>query len=79
MQPPTLMAVFFWDAFTSFVTPNIGKESVPIQLAQCWFRRLAFSDAKIVIYLSSEIHGSNFIKQHSGTVMVWNYQNADCG
>ena len=27
---------------------------------------------------SSKIYGSNFIKQHSETVMVLNYQNADC-
>jgi len=25
-----------------------------------------------------KIYGSNFIKQHSETVVVWNYQNADC-
>jgi len=49
----------------------IGNESVPIQLAQCWFPGLAASNAEI-------IYGSNFIKQHSETVMVWNYQNADC-
>jgi len=48
----------------------IGNESVPIQLAQCWFPGLAASNAEI-------IYGSNFIKQHSETVMVWNYQNAD--
>jgi len=27
---------------------------------------------------SNKIHGSNFIKQHSETVMVWNFQDADC-
>jgi len=27
---------------------------------------------------SSEIHGSNFIKQHSETLTVWNWKNADC-
>ena len=26
----------------------------------------------------NKIYGSNFIKQHSETVMVWNYQNTDC-
>jgi len=30
------------------------------------------------VYFSNKIYGSNFIKQHSDTVMVWNYQNADC-
>jgi len=35
---------------------------------------LAISNAKISIYFSNKIHGSNFIKQHSETVMVWSYQ-----
>ena len=30
------------------------------------------------IYFSNKLYGSNFIKQHSETVMVWNYQNSDC-
>ena len=30
------------------------------------------------IYFWNKIYGSNFIKQHSETVVVWNYQNADC-
>jgi len=51
---------------------RIGSESVPIQLTQCRFRRLAISNAKISIYFSNKIYGSNFIKQHSETVMVWN-------
>jgi len=50
-----------------------GNESVPIQLAQCWFPRLAISDAsKIYIYFSSKIHESNFIERHSETVTVRN-------
>jgi len=48
----------------------IGNESVPIQLAQCWFPRLAISSAKIYIYFLHKIFGSNFIKQHSETGMV---------
>jgi len=48
------------------------------QLAQCRFPGLAISNAKILIYFSSKIYGSNFIKQHSETVTVWNYWNADC-
>jgi len=42
----------------------------PIQLAQCWFPRLAISSAKIVIYFSNKICRSSFIKQHSETVMA---------
>ena len=29
-------------------------------------------------FFSNKIYLSNFIKQHSETVMVWNYRNADC-
>ena len=56
----------------------IGNESVPIQLAQCRFPGLAISSAKILIYFLNKIYGSNFIKQHSETVVVRKYQNADC-
>ena len=45
-------------------------DSVPIQLAQCRSPGLAIFNAKILIYFSSKIYGSNFIKQHSETVMV---------
>ena len=34
--------------------------------------------AKILIYFSNKIYGNSVVKQRSGTVMVWNYQNADC-
>jgi len=55
----------------------MGNEIAPIQLAQCRFLGLAIFNAKIIIYFSNKIYGSNFIKQHSETVMVWSYQNAD--
>ena len=45
---------------------------VPVPWAgyfQCW---------NINIIFSSKTHGSNFIRQHSETVMVWNLQTADC-
>jgi len=61
----------------------IWNDSAPIQLAQCQVRRLAISDAKVLICFSNKMHGSNFIEQQFcqtalGTVMVWNYQNTDC-
>jgi len=62
---------------TSTKTPcaaHIGNVSLPIQLTQCRFPGLAISNAKILIYFSNKIHRSNFIKQHSETVMVWNYR-----
>jgi len=43
----------------------IWNETVPIQLAQCWFHALAVSDAKIC-----STYGSNFVKQQSETAMV---------
>ena len=61
-------------------TGRVGNESVPIQLAQCWFPGLAISSARpeiSIYFFSNKIRGSNFIKQHSETVTVWNYQNAD--
>ena len=39
------------------------RESVPIQLAQCWFPGLVIFNAEI------KIHGCNFIKQCSETVI----------
>jgi len=57
---------------------TIRNQRVLIQLAQCRFPRLAISNDKILTYFSNKIYGSNFIKHHWETVMVWNYQNADC-
>jgi len=53
---------------------GIGNKSVPIQVAQCWFPGLAISSAKILIYFSNKICGSNFIKRYSKTVMARTYQ-----
>ena len=50
------------------MTLNIGSESVPIQLAECWFPGLAISSAEIRMRFSNETHESNFIRQHSETV-----------
>jgi len=52
---------------------GLWNESVPILLSQCWFSGLAISTAKLVIHFSNKIHGSNFIKQHPETVMVWGH------
>ena len=57
---------------------RIGHKSAPIQLAQCWFPGLAISSAKIFIYFSNKIYRSDFVEQHTETVMVWNNGNADC-
>jgi len=55
----------------------IGNESVPIQLAQCWFPGLAIFNAKTEHIFWNKVCKSNFIKKQSETVMVWNQQNAD--
>ena len=65
-------------AITQSSPTAIGNESVPIQLAQCRFPGLAISSAKILVYFFNKIYGSNFTKQHSETVIVRKYQNADC-
>ena len=36
------------------------------------------SKIKTALLISTAIRRSDFIKQHSETVMVWNYQNANC-
>ena len=59
------------------ISTAIRNESAPIQLAQCRLLAMAISNAKILIYFFI-IRRSDFIKQHSETVMVWNYQNANC-
>jgi len=62
---PTLGRIFF--QINRVLT---GNESVPIQITQCWFPGLAIPMLKYEYFFSNKIHGSNFIKQHSETVMV---------
>ena len=51
----------------------IEDESVPIQLAQCWFPGSAIFNAKnINTFFSDKLYGSNFIRQRSKTATVWN-------
>ena len=59
---------------------RIRNKSAPIQLSQCRFPLLAISNGKILVrfFSKNKIYGSSFIKQHSKTDMVWNYQNTDC-
>jgi len=42
------------------------NENVLIQLAQCWFLGLAISKAKILVYFSKKIYGSNFFQTALG-------------
>jgi len=80
--------VQFVDVHCSLNTPSpclhsstfdiIGNASAPTQLAQCRFPGLAISSAQILMYFSKILYGSTLIKQYSETVMVRNYQNADC-
>ena len=58
------------EARSSCHDSTVGNESVPIQLAQCWFYGPAISNAKTNISFSNKIHGSNFIEQHAETAMV---------
>jgi len=71
--------VFFGEVTaTDQIVIALGNESVPIQLAQCRLTGLAIFKAKILIYFSNKMYGNNRIKQHSQTVAVWHYENADC-
>ena len=54
------------------------NERAPMQLAHCRFPGLAISSAQILMYFSKILYGSTLIKQYSETVMVRNYQNANC-
>jgi len=49
----------------------IGNESVPIQLAQCWFSRPAIPMPKYKYIFSNKMHRRNFMKQHSETCYGW--------
>jgi len=50
------------------VVCNIGNESVPIHLAQCWFPGLASSNAKNVnLFLNETYTENNFINQSNCT------------
>jgi len=48
---------------------EIGNESVPIQLAQCWSPGLAIFNANIQIYFSNKMFGSNFV--NSTRKLLW--------
>ena len=41
-------------------------------------RLFQWRNINIGVYVSNKIHGSSFINQHSETVVVWNYPDADC-
>jgi len=49
---------------------NIGNDSVPIQLAQCWFPGLAISNAKYKYIFQTKYPEAIFVEQHAETVMV---------
>jgi len=51
-------------------TSSIGNESVPIQLASDGSLGWPFSSLKYKYIFWNNIYGSNFIKQHSETVIV---------
>jgi len=56
IQHPGLMMLMMMMMMTdvnSQLDLYIGNESVPIQLAQCWFRGLAISNTKVYIFLKN--------------------------
>jgi len=64
------------------VTYRERKSADTIGTVQGRFPGLAISNAKILIYLSNKIYGSNLSnstwKLNKITIMAWNYQKADC-
>ena len=67
LRNPTL-GYRVWATYFTFGRRN---ESAPKQLAQCRFSGLAISNAKVLIniFRYPRVHGRNFFKQHSETVM----------
>ena len=52
-----------------------GKESVPIELAQCWFLAWAGHFQRLIYIFSNKIYGNSFIKHLSETVII---NKVDC-
>jgi len=79
----TRVSVTAWLAATrthsarSVLSLHIANESVPYtHSAGCLGWPPAVLEYKYIF--QNKINEINFIKQHSETVVVWNYQNADC-
>ena len=64
-----------WEALILNKSPietlPVGNESVPIQLAQCRFRGLAISSAKILIYTFFQIKYTKAILSNSTRKLLW--------
>jgi len=56
--------------------PHRWNESVPMQLAQCWFPWLAVTNAKLSIYF--KVKYTEAILSNNTRNIVSNYKNADC-
>ena len=63
--------------FIERVRLPIGKESVPIQLAQCWFPGLAISNAK-KIYLKKIKYTQEILQTALGDCYGLKLANDDC-
>jgi len=62
----TLLTIITLTVNLSFFCAN-NRE---LKCVECRFPGLAISNAKILIYFSKKIYGSDFIKQHSETAMA---------
>ena len=75
---------------TGLFSAALCFESSTLVVSQSWYRERQCADTIGTVlvpwagqfqcwnYFSYKIYGSSFIKQHSETIMVWNFQNADC-
>jgi len=71
-----------WDIITCrhYLAHSTGNESVPIQLAQCWFSGLAISNAKIHKYIFFQIKYTGAVLSNNSRKqlwLLWNYRNVD--
>ena len=73
-----IYCVIYYNFPHTFVPYRLENEGVPIQWPSACSLSWPFPMTKYKYIFSNKIYGSNSIKQHGETVMVWNYQNAGC-
>jgi len=66
-SPYAFRTHYFYTVHMLTIIADIGNKSVPIQLAQCRFPRLAISNAKILIYFSN----TEAILSNSTRKLLW--------
>ena len=74
----TCCVVTVYSVFTTYSLSLLVGQQWGAKVRRYSWHSLAISSAEMSIYFSDKMYGSNFIKQNSETLIVWNYQNDDC-